>query len=574
MSIAPVSAQQGSNQQNQQGSNQQGSQGSGNQLTITKATPGGLDTLTPTVTIDGANFGSNPRVYLGTVGGLLKELAVMFSSSTRILAALNTVAPASYVLAVSRGNGTNQNFFISLAIGSVGPEGAIGPEGPQGPTGPQGIQGVQGETGATGGTGATGATGATGPIGPQGDLGPQGIQGVQGNVGPQGIQGVQGETGATGAAGATGAIGATGPQGPIGPAGANGDMGATGPQGPSGAVGATGASGTTGAQGPAGSANINGTVNFIPKFTSATSGGNSLLFDNGAGVGIGTTFPGFPLQVLGTNGSRNVDFQNSNASGDAIWGVNTAPSGVGGGSGVTGITLQANPSAAGVFAQNDNPNGTAVIGIANGTTAAVLPNGSGGSFTGYITGLYVRSQTGGAGQALYTEQFGSVVRVNYWNGGVQYKINGAGSVSTHVQDPTDPAGERRITLHAPETPEIYFMDYGMGQLQNGRARVELDPRIVASVTIDAKHPMRVFIQLEENENTRGVVVKNKTATGFDVVEIGGGTSNQPFQWQLVANRADEVFEDGRVSRNADARFEETPREEQDHPGNGKKKGQQ
>jgi hypothetical protein len=54
---------------------------------------------------------------------------------------------------------------------------------------------------------------------------------------------------------------------------------------------------------------------------------------------------------------------------------------------------------------------------------------------------------------------------------------------------------------------------------------------------------------------RGVVVKNKTATGFDVVELDGGTSSAPFQYHVVANRADEVLPSGRISRTADARFE-------------------
>ena len=100
------------------------------------------------------------------------------------------------------------------------------------------------------------------------------------------------------------------------------------------------------------------------------------------------------------------------------------------------------------------------------------------------------------------------------------------------------------------------MDFGMGQLVNGRAHVELDPRLLGNAVIDTAHPMRVFIQLEENEDTRGVVVKNKTATGFDVVEFRGGRSNQPFQWQVVVNRADEVLANGRVSRNANVRFQE------------------
>jgi hypothetical protein len=146
--------------------------------------------------------------------------------------------------------------------------------------------------------------------------------------------------------------------------------------------------------------------------------------------------------------------------------------------------------------------------------------------------------------------------VNYWNGTTQYKINGVGSVSTHVKDPTDPTGERRITLHAPETPEIYFMDYGEGRLQNGRTHIDLDPKLAGNIAVDATHPLRIFVQVEDDENVRGVVVKNKTAAGFDVVEIGGGNSDAPFQWQLVANRADEDLGNGRVSKNAHTRFEE------------------
>ena len=52
-----------------------------------------------------------------------------------------------------------------------------------------------------------------------------------------------------------------------------------------------------------------------------------------------------------------------------------------------------------------------------------------------------------------------------------------------------------------------------------------------------------------------MVVKNKTPHGFDVVELGGGASSMPFQWHIVGNRADEAAANGRVSRNADARFE-------------------
>ena len=117
---------------------------------------------------------------------------------------------------------------FDLSIGAIGPIGPTGPQGPQGPTGA---------------IGAPGATGATGPQGPIGLMGPQGPQGPVGSAGPQGPSG------------------ATGPEGPIGP------------------------------QGPAGSANITGTTNSVVKFTGATSGGDSQMFDNGTSVGVGTTTP-------------------------------------------------------------------------------------------------------------------------------------------------------------------------------------------------------------------------------------------------------------------------------------------
>jgi hypothetical protein len=87
---------------------------------------------------------------------------------------------------------------------------------------------------------------------------------------------------------------AAGTEGPQGPAGA------TGPQGPAGPTGATGATGPQGPAGPAGSANISGTTNYLVKFTGATSGGNSVIYDNGTNIGIGTISPAAQLHTTGT----------------------------------------------------------------------------------------------------------------------------------------------------------------------------------------------------------------------------------------------------------------------------------
>lgn len=222
--------------------------------------------------------------------------------------------------------GPQGNTGASGLNGATGVQGATGPTGLQGPQGTQGFQGPAGPTGVTGANGATGLAGATGPTGAvgatgnngnNGDTGPTGPTGATGDIGPTGLQGPAGgptgPTGATGATGDTGATGAnggatgptgdTGPMGATGPSGVNGttgptgDMGVTGDTGPTGAMGATGPTGATGATGPG---SVSGTINYISKFTpNGTSLGNSLVYDNGSFVGIGTTGPTARLNVVG-----------------------------------------------------------------------------------------------------------------------------------------------------------------------------------------------------------------------------------------------------------------------------------
>ncbi len=115
----------------------------------------------------------------------------------------------------------------------------------------------------------------------------------------------------------------------------------------------------------------------------------------------------------------------------------------------------------------------------------------------------------------------------------------------------------RVNLYCPEAPEIFFQDYGDGQLVNGKAHIELDPDFAKNVTINEKHPLRVFIQLEDD--CYGVYVTNKTKTGFDVIELNGGSSNAKFMWTVTANRADDIDENGNIiSKYADVRFAPAP----------------
>ena len=230
------------------------------------------------------------------------------------------------------------------------------------------------------------------------------------------------------------------------------------------------------------------------------------------------------------------------ADSDALSASNNAPAGAGTGIAVYGITSQS--SAAGVVGQNGNVNGTGMVAIGNGLSGVAGPStGAGLAAFGSLTGIYAVATAGTSpSEAIYTLNGGAVVGLNYFNG-TQYKVFGNGVVSTIV---SDAANQTRV-MFAPEAPEVLFEDFGSGQLVNGKTHVAFDPVFAANVLIDASHPLRAFVQVEEE--CRGVFVTNKSASGFDVVEQGGGTSGAHFSWHVIATRADE--EQTAVAKGAD-----------------------
>lgn len=345
-------------------------------------------------------------------------------------------------------------------------------------------------------------------------------------------------------------------------------------------------------------------------FTSAMSISPTSVSIGYNGISLGNTYP---LDVRGSLANPVIYGNNATASGTAIYGINSAASSTNNGVGVYGVTSQAYSSGVngyGVAALNNNSNGTGLYavgnnlgynynfllsgsgaamngtnvggfgygsatsgwglyGLASGSTSTgvvgsgnnynpiTMAAGSGGAFTGYTWGELAYNVSLGTSGAIYCYNGGVVARVDYYNG-TQYKILGTGSVSTTVKN----VNGEKVVLHCPETPEIYFEDYGQGKLVNGITHIDIDPTIVKNVIISESHPLRVFIQLEDNENCKGVVVKNKSATGFDVVEMNGGTSNTSFQWHIVCNRSDEDLGNGKISVNANQRFEPAPKDEQ------------
>lgn len=101
--------------------------------------------------------------------------------------------------------------------------------------------------------------------------------------------------------------------------------------------------------------------------------------------------------------------------------------------------------------------------------------------------------------------------------------------STPVLATRSSTGEAVATYGARETlPTIE--DFGQAQLQNGFARVQIDPAFVQ--LMDRRAPYMVFLS-PEGDN-RGLYITNKTYNGFIVRESAGGRSVLTFSYRLVA----------------------------------------
>lgn len=290
--------------------------------------------------------------------------------------------------------------------------------------------------------------------------------------------------------------------------------------------------------------------------TGVIGGGNNLT-PNYLVNGSGGAFTGITGVYGNTTSSAGagVHGRNAHISGVAVLGESTAESsGTSEGTGVRGVTNQY--AGSGVEGGNYFTNGTGVVGWGNGLAPNIMDTGSGGAFTGNTQAIYGINFAAGAGQVLLGQDgFGAQWSVGHWTGAAYRKILGNGTVSTIVDD----LDGNKVVMNCPETPENLFMDYGIGKLVNGRAHIQIDPILSKNIIVNEKHPLKVFIQLEGDCN--GVYVTNKTATGFDVIELQSGTSSIPFSYNIVATMGDQTVTNAegktRVAK-YDTRWEKAP----------------
>jgi len=213
------------------------------------------------------------------------------------------------------------------------------------------------------------------------------------------------------------------------------------------------------------------------------------------------------------------------------------------------------------FINTDIGNGSAFIAVAQNAASGgswTLGAGmSGTSDTGHgVSGFALTAAVAAYGG--YFENDGAFANVGGWSAGpwTIRKIVGNGNLNTIVDD----LDGKKVLMTAPEAPDVLFQDYGVGKLVNGNVHIDIDPIMTNNIHVDDSHPIKIFIQLEGECN--GVYVTNKSAAGFDVVELEGGNSNVNFSWSVVANRANVLvkYSDGntRLSENVNARFGDAP----------------
>jgi trimeric autotransporter adhesin len=95
-----------------------------------------------------------------------------------------------------------------------------------------------------------------------------------------------------------------------------------------------------------------GTKDFVPMWTGATALGNSLIYQTGGNLGIGTKTPQAEVDVVGT-GVRGIQA--------TVPGTQAA---------ISGIATAVKGGTTGVYGQSSDPGGNAMLGVNNATTGA------------------------------------------------------------------------------------------------------------------------------------------------------------------------------------------------------------
>jgi hypothetical protein len=274
-----------------------------------------------------------------------------------------------------------------------------------------------------------------------------------------------------------------------------------------------------------------------------SSASNAAISTTNSPIGVNAAGGNYP--IIGTEGLYEGVYGDSYTNANFTAGI---------------VGMEHGPTAAtiGVFGQVDSLGGWGVYGqnqaslsysgSTNANPAGVWADGgSDGISLGTGVGLNATADIGPAVVANNrSDQYPTLVGQNSDPNGYPFSV---GNTTNDTYCEVDPNGNllcsgsknavvkidgggRRVALAAIESPKNWFEDFGSAQLMDGVAVVTLEPDFAQ--TVNTAMDYKVFPV--PNGDCKGLYVTHKTATSFEVRELGGGTSGVTFDYRITALR--------------------------------------
>ena len=255
-------------------------------------------------------------------------------------------------------------------------------------------------------------------------------------------------------------------------------------------------------------------------------GGEVLTVNFGGLIGVNKAAPAQALDVV-----RNIV-----SSGTVLAGADVDASG---NANITGFVSAGGDIFGnfGSFSSDVDLGGT--VNATGGVNASFLTSSGRGIFGSSTAGSQILIvENNGSGQALQVQNFANPI------GGfteAQFDMNGRATFFTDAFGNTTATGTKSaavalatgnmVKVFSTESPEVWFEDYGFGQLTGGTGRVTIDPSFAQTASLNGYH---VFVT--PKGDCKGLYVTNENNTGFEVRELGGGQSSVAFDYRIVAHR--------------------------------------
>lgn len=244
--------------------------------------------------------------------------------------------------------------------------------------------------------------------------------------------------------------------------------------------------------------------------------GNKMWLSQEGNLGIGSNYPNSKLDVRGPTEITD-DGGTPDTRSYATFGVTRAYSAAN--QSYIGLTQQAHiPWGLGISGTGAFIIGGAYTGRIIDPYITVTPNGSVGIRTGNATSTLTVNGTAEVGG-----QLGVGGNLN-----VTGNLNVAGTKCRIVM-----TAYGQIKMNAVESGHALFMDDApSARLVNGKCRVNLSPKFLATVTVNGKYPLAVNVTFYEQHGGEWFIERD--ATGFTVIDPSG--SNAEFSWQAIARQ--------------------------------------